>query len=1049
VTLAVALAVVLATCWLLYQREAGQIAHSQTEREITRVNLLGKLMQSELRPITDDLRLLADGDGLRRYLAMGDPAGLAAALHRATFFSEHKPFYDQIRYIDEQGNEVIRVNAGGRVAPASQLQNQAASAYFRKTMQLPDGGLYVSKFDLDVEDGKVERPPRPIVRFAVPVSDPQGRRRGIYVINYLGSGIINRLQELIPLFSHRLRMLNAEGYWLKGARPGEEWGFMIPERAHFTLARTNPERWKQILENPTGQIQTDGGVFTWQTLTPAEYTELDTKDLDAGDRFLVMASEVSASEWSALFSGLRQIMLIVTAALVLLTMASVWLFSRWRSTMRTLRVANDQLEQRVKERTSELEASNELLRDREQLLEETGSLAKVGGWDHDPITGEGRWTPEVAHIHELDPSIETNQQFGLQFYPGKSRTQLEAALNKSATDGTPYDLELEFLTARGAHRWVRTICRPTVKDGKVVRLRGALQDVTERKQAELKLRAQLQRLHLLEQITRSIGERQDLPSILQVTTGALEEEMPLDFACVGLYQPAQRSLTVAAVGAASAELATRLGMSPKSVVPIDENGLSRSVRGHLVYEPDITAISHPFPQRLAAAGLRALVIAPLQIESQVFGVLVAARLQAGSFSSGECEFLRQLSEHVALAAHQAQLHGALQTAYVDLTNTQQAIIQQERLKVLGQMASGIAHDINNSISPIMLYTDSLLEREPDLSERTRASLRTIQQAVSDVAETVARMREFYRQRDSQQDLGAVPINELVQQVTELTRARWQAMPQQRGIVIDLRTELSAALPLVMGIESEIREALTNLVFNAVDAMPQGGTLTLRSRPGEAGEVIVEVVDDGAGMDEETRRRCLEPFYTTKGERGTGLGLAMVYGVMQRHNGGIELDSSPGLGTTVRLRFKVAEGKSFTASEDKVPPKGLKLLLIDDDPIVLKSLREILELDGHDILTASGGQQGIDTFRASRRDGEKPVSAVVTDLGMPHVDGRTVANAIKQESAATPVIMLTGWGERLLAEGIAPVNVDRVLSKPPRIKEIREALADLVKLGRQR
>ena len=152
----------------------------------------------------------------------------------------------------------------------------------------------------------------------------------------------------------------------------------------------------------------------------------------------------------------------------------------------------------------------------------------------------------------------------------------------------------------------------------------------------------------------------------------------------------------------------------------------------------------PFPQRLAAAGLRALVAAPLQIESQVFGVLIAARREPRSFSSSDCEFLRQLSEHVALAAHQAQLHAALQSAYDDLRNTQQAVMQQERLRVLGQMASGIAHDINNAISPIMLYTDTLLEQRAGLERPTRQSLQTIQQAVSDVAETVARMREFYR-----------------------------------------------------------------------------------------------------------------------------------------------------------------------------------------------------------------------------------------------------------------------------------------------------------------
>ena len=191
--------------------------------------------------------------------------------------------------------------------------------------------------------------------------------------------------------------------------------------------------------------------------------------------------------------------------------------------------------------------------------------------------------------------------------------------------------------------------------------------------------------------------------------------------------------------------------------------------------------------------------------------------------------MRQLSEHVALAAHQAQIYTALQQAYDDLRQTQQTVMQQERLRALGQMASGIAHDINNAISPVSLYTEVLLEREPNLSVRTREYLETTQRAIGDVAHTVARMREFYRQQEPQLILVPVDLSRLAQQVLDLTRARWHDMPQKRGVVIQLQPELAGDLPAVAGIESEIREALINLVFNAVDAMPEGGSLTLRTK----------------------------------------------------------------------------------------------------------------------------------------------------------------------------------------------------------------------------
>jgi PAS domain S-box-containing protein len=571
-------------------------------------------------------------------------------------------------------------------------------------------------------------------------------------------------------------------------------------------------------------------------------------------------------------------------------------------------------------------------------------------------------------------------------------------------------------------------------------------DVTEQKKAEGKVQAQLQRMGLLQQITRAIGERQDLTSIFGVAIRTLEDQLPIDFGCLCLYDSSGQRLTVTGLGLRGRDLAAELALAEQSHIAIDENGLARCVRGHLVYEPDVNEVSFPFPQRLAKAGLRSVVAAPLLVEGQIFGALIAARREPHSFGSGECEFLRQLSEHVALAAHQAQLYGALQAAYEDLRQTREAVMQQERLRALGQMASGIAHDINNAISPVALYTDTLLERETNISAQGRSHLEIIQRAIHDVAATVARMREFYRKRESASSLTPVQLNQLVPQVVDLTRARWSDMPQQRGIVIAVLTELAVDAPVVMGVESEIREALTNLIFNAVDAMPQGGKLTLRTQvvanvAQRSRQVQLTVSDTGGGMDEETRRRCLEPFFTTKGERGTGLGLAMVYGMVQRHGAEIDIESAVGQGTTMRLSFSAPAEAANTSAPSQTGyavPTDLRILVVDDDPALLQSLRDTLEGDGHSIITANGGQAGIEAFRAAHAGGE-PFHAVITDLGMPYVDGRQVCATVKTTSPHTIVIMLTGWGQRFVADA-GTQNTDSVLSKPPKLRELREALA---------
>jgi CheY-like chemotaxis protein len=307
------------------------------------------------------------------------------------------------------------------------------------------------------------------------------------------------------------------------------------------------------------------------------------------------------------------------------------------------------------------------------------------------------------------------------------------------------------------------------------------------------------------------------------------------------------------------------------------------------------------------------------------------------------------------------------------------------------------------------------------------------------------MREFYRPQQSASEEAPVSVNSLLEQVIQLTRARWLDIPQERGIVIHVKRVFSTVAPHIVGVESEIRDAVTNLILNAVDAMPDGGTVTVRSRliGGSVAVVAVEVSDTGVGMDEQARGRCLEPFFTTKGERGTGLGLAMVYGMVQRHRAEIEIESAPGQGTTVRLLFHALSkpGTQAAVAREIEPARPLHILLVDDDPLVLEACRSVLEKDGHTVVTAEGGEVGIESFRQASQSA-KPFDLVITDLGMPYVDGRQVAAAVKAAEPQRPVIMMTGWGHRLRAEDDVPEFVDRVLGKPPKLLELRAALAEL-------
>jgi signal transduction histidine kinase/ActR/RegA family two-component response regulator/HAMP domain-containing protein len=577
------------------------------------------------------------------------------------------------------------------------------------------------------------------------------------------------------------------------------------------------------------------------------------------------------------------------------------------------------------------------------------------------------------------------------------------------------------------------------------------QEVAVRTRAEQAAQQQLNRISLINHITHAISERQDLESILQVALGQLEDHLPVEFGSVYLFDLQTRTLNAAASRVKGAIRSGENAPAPHKIASFSQTDLQPCFEGETVYLPDTTTLTTPIARQLNERGMISAVAVPLMLQNKLFGVLLVGRRRVEGFTSGECEFLRMLSEHVALAGHQARLYSELQSAYDELRQTQQAVMQQERLRALGQMASGIAHDINNALSPIVGFTELVLRQEQNLSESARKHLNYVKLAGGDIAHIVSRMRDFYRRRQETERLALVNLNQLAEQVIELTRPRWRDIAQARGVAIETATNFSPDLPAVLANESELREALINLILNAADAMPSGGTIFLNSRVGgwrgKAGtgtptHAVMEVRDTGVGMDEATRQHCLEPFYSTKGQRGTGLGLAMVYGVMERHEGKIEIESQVGKGTTMRLVFPARGSLSTSATRAtrepiKLPP--LRLLCVDDEPLLRELMKQLLESDGHQVQAADGGQAGLDAFRAALARGE-PFDAVITDLGMPHLDGRELARILKQESPATPVIMLTGWGAIMRADGDRPLQVDGLLSKPPRMNELQETLA---------
>jgi signal transduction histidine kinase len=240
----------------------------------------------------------------------------------------------------------------------------------------------------------------------------------------------------------------------------------------------------------------------------------------------------------------------------------------------------------------------------------------------------------------------------------------------------------------------------------------------------------------------------------------------------------------------------------------------------------------------------------------------------------------------------------LETALVDLRDAQRQAVQQERLSAFGEMAGGVVHDFSNALMSVIGYSDILLKSAAVRSDETKLLeyLRIINTAGRDGAHVVSRLRDFYRPRGAADLFETLDLKEIALQSIALAKPR--AAQREAGKAVAFETDLVDDVT-GSGIGAELREVLTNLIFNALDAIPGQGLVTLRTRQ-QAGEVVVEVSDTGAGMSAEVRQRCLEPFFTTKGDQGTGLGLAMVFGIIKRHQGTLEIESEPSKGTTVRI-----------------------------------------------------------------------------------------------------------------------------------------------------
>lgn len=446
---------------------------------------------------------------------------------------------------------------------------------------------------------------------------------------------------------------------------------------------------------------------------------------------------------------------------------------------------------------------------------------------------------------------------------------------------------------------------------------------------------------------------------------------------------------------------------------------------------------------LRAAGLRGCLVVPIRLGHQIVGALYVADPEAREFTPDQVGAVQVLASLLALGRENHRLHGDSRATFEGMLSAKEQHIQAEKARAVGAMAGGIANEFNNLLAIVLGKTQLMLAREPD--GPMLEGLAAVEEAAWRAADIVRRLQRFAATSVNDATT-SVDLTSVAEDAIVLTRPAWKDEAEARSVRIDLTTDLES-VPPVEGQMGALREVVMNLILNAVDAMPRGGRLALKTRRVDAG-VEVQVSDTGEGMSEEVRRRIFDPFFTTRAPQRAGLGLSVVHGVVDRHRGRVSVRSEPDGGTTVTLWLPAAHDPATEAKplapngpheQERDKATTASILVLEDEEQIRSMLVDALGEAGYRVESATDGLAGLARFQGGAFD------VVLTDLSLPECSGLDVARAVKGLRPETPVVLITGWGHLLDPLRLRESGVDLMLVKPFRLERVASIVADALRL----
>ena len=642
--------------------------------------------------------------------------------------------------------------------------------------------------------------------------------------------------------------------------------------------------------------------------------------------------------------------------------------------------------------------SEAALKKSKALLDATGRMARVGGWELDPQSLTVTWTEETYRIHELPRGRKPPLDEAIDYFHPQDRPRLRQAIKRALEHGEPYDMEVRFITARGNHLWTRTVCHPETRDGKTVRLLGVFQDITERKQAE-------EALH---------QSRRELQQTLEATTDGI---WSWNFKTNTLYF--------------SAKYYTMLGYAPEEFPPTYEQW---------------TRLIHP--QDREQALFRASEF--LKTKPDVYENQFRMKTKDGGYrwieASGRVVERDEANEAVFMIGNHEDITRRI-TAEEEQKLLRNQLNQAQKMESIGSLAGGIAHDFNNILFPIIGMAEILLEDLPEDSPE-RGHAEEIYRAGKRGSALIKQILAFSRQSEHQ--MSPLHIKNILGEAIPLLRA---TIPSY----IDIFQNVSSNCGMICADPTHIHQVVMNVMTNAYHAVEKkGGAITVRLAEEKVGQekssgwnlppgkyTVLSISDTGDGIPKENMDRIFDPYFTTKTNgKGTGLGLAVVFGIVKECGGHITVQSDLGKGTTFHIHLPIMD-----ASQDqkRVEPadswqKGHeRILLVDDERPIATLEKMMLQRLGYRVTMRLNSLEALEAFRSN----PDAYDLVITDMAMPQMAGDQLAREINAIRPQTPVILCTGFSEKINEVNAHEWGIKGILMKPviktEMAKIVRQAL----------